>query len=72
MVTASDRLVMQVNLFISGKKLKNMDIVGKSDPSCFLFESKNNDWVKLGRTEQINGSLNPVFTTSFTVDYFFE
>ena len=26
----------------------------------------------LGRTEQINGSLNPDFTKAFTVDYHFE
>ena len=72
MVTAVDNYVMKVNLFISGRKLKDLDWVGKSDPSCILFESKNSEWVMLGRTEQINGSLNPDFTKAFTVDYHFE
>ena len=31
-------LVMQVNLFVSARKLRDMDAFSKSDPMCFLYE----------------------------------
>jgi len=37
MVDAS-QMSMQVNLFISGRKLKDLDTFSKSDPQCWLFE----------------------------------
>ena len=63
---------MQVNLFVSGRKLKDLDTFSKSDPQCQLFEFKQNRWVKIAQTETIKNNLNPDFTTSFTVAYFFE
>lgn len=30
-------LSTQVNLYISGRKLKNMDVFSKSDPVCKLY-----------------------------------
>ena len=72
MVEAHSNLQMQVNLFISGRKLKDLDTFSKSDPCCILYERKQNRWVKLGQTEQIKNSLNPDFKTAFTVQYFFE
>lgn len=32
MVTQANTLSMQVELFISGRKLKNLDVMSKSDP----------------------------------------
>ena len=63
---------MQVNLFISGRKLKDLDAFSKSDPQCILYEMINGKWKKIGKTEQVKNSLNPDFTTSFEVPYFFE
>ena len=54
-------LSMQVNLYISGRKLKNLDTFSKSDPLCRVYEKKQGNWVKLGQTERINDSLNPNF-----------
>ena len=63
---------MQVNLFISGRKLKDLDAFSKSDPVCLVFEQINGSWRKIGKTEQIKNNLNPDFQTSFEVPYFFE
>ena len=71
MVTAAN-MSMQVNLFISGRKLKDLDTFSKSDPQCRLYENKNGNWQEIARTEVINNNLNPDFKTSFTVAYYFE
>jgi len=63
---------MQVNLFISGRKLKDLDAFSKSDPACLVFENRNGQWIKVGQTEQIKNSLNPDFQTAFALPYFFE
>ena len=49
----------QVELSISCFKLKDLDHFSKSDPAVFLYEKKNREWVKLGRTEVISNNLNP-------------
>ena len=64
----------KVELFISGRKLKDLDLLSKSDPICILSEynEKTKQWVRLGQTEQIKDDLNPDFKTRFNVNYFFE
>lgn len=52
----SESLVMQVNLFVSARKLRDLDTFSKSDPMCFLYEhtgqrNKKNAWRKIGQTE---------------------
>ena len=42
-----DDLKMHVNLYISARKLKNMDTFSKSDPRCVMYEKKNNQWIKV-------------------------
>ena len=42
---------MRLNLFISGRKLRDLDTVTKSDPQCLLLEWKEDAWVKIGHTE---------------------
>ena len=61
-------------MYISGRKLRDLDFFSKSDPICILSEynSQTKQWVKLGQTEQIKNNLNPDFKTKFTVNYFFE
>jgi len=73
MVSLADTMFMQVELYISGRKLKDLDgAFNKSDPLCKLFELKNNSWVDVGRTEMKKNNLNPDFTEKITVNYFFE
>ena len=68
----ADGMRQKVNLFVSGRKLKNLDTFSKSDPICILFEQRDGKWNMVGKTECINNTLNPDFETSFTVDYYFE
>lgn len=56
---ASGEPVSLVELSISCNKLKDLDHFSKSDPAVFLYEKKNREWVKLGRTEVIDNNLNP-------------
>ena len=44
----ADTMSMSVNLYVSGRKLKDLDVFSKSDPCCTLFEWKNNNWIKMG------------------------
>ena len=64
----------KVDLFISARKLKDMDVFTKSDPFCkvFIRNGISQNWTPLGQTETIDHNLNPDFTTSFTIEYFFE
>ncbi len=71
-MVSADNLSMQVNLYISGRNLKDLDSFSKSDPLCLAFEKQGNTWRKVGSTEQIKNNLNPDFTTAFTMNYFFE
>ena len=68
----STNLSMRVELFIAGRKLKDLDAFSKSDPQCRVFEMINNSWVLRGSTEQIKNNLNPDFTTKITLNYYFE
>ena len=65
----------KVWLFLSCQNLANLDTVSKSDPwvNVFFHNGGHNDkWVLLGKTETIENSLNPVFVTSFEIDFYFE
>ena len=72
MVSAQETLSMQVNLFVSGRKLRDLDTFSKSDPQCMIYEKVNGNWVKKGQTEQLNNNLNPDFRISLTMAYWFE
>jgi hypothetical protein len=63
---------MKVELFISGRKLKDLDAFSKSDPQCMVYEMVNNQWALRGKTEQILNQLNPDFQTRVMLNYFFE
>lgn len=67
-----DNLATRLRLFIQGKKLKNLDLLSKSDPYCKMLEQVNHNWVDRGKTETIMNDLNPSFKTSFEIDYYFE
>ena len=72
MVQPVQDMSMQVNLFVSGRKLRDLDAFSKSDPQCIVFEKRGGSWAKLGQTEQKKNDLNPNFSTSFQVPYYFE
>ena len=63
-----------MELFISGRKLKDLDAFSKSDPICSvsIYNDKNRRWELQGKTEQIHNNLNPDFHTSVHVLYSFE
>ena len=61
-----------MNLFISCRKLPDMDAFSKSDPQCIVYERHHGRWTKVGKTEKISNNLNPDFRTSFTLAYYFE
>ena len=67
-------LEMKVELFISCRKLKDLDVFSKSDPIVHMhsWNERNRNWVKTGETELINNNLNPDFKKSFQVNYSFE
>jgi hypothetical protein len=67
-------LSMKVDMYISGRNLKSLDMFSKSDPVCVLseFNTQSKSWVKLGKTEMLKNEKNPDFKTRFTVSYFFE
>ena len=64
---------IKVQLFISCRKLKDVETFSKSDPFVEVFyKTAVGGWIKLGQTEVIWDNLNPDFVKSFTVDYYFE
>lgn len=49
-----------------------MDTFSKSDPRCTVYELVNNKWIKRGKTESLNNTLNPDFDKHIELDYYFE
>ena len=64
---------MNVELHISCRKLKNLDIITKSDPQVTMYvQNSKKQWREFGKTELIMDNLNPDFKTYFTIGYQFE
>ncbi len=64
-------LVQTVELFLSCQKLRNMDLLSKSDPCVVVYEGSPQNtpvtspqfrWREIGRTEVISNNLNPSFS----------
>ncbi|XP_074478750.1 copine-3-like isoform X2 [Sebastes fasciatus] len=65
--------VTKVALSISCENLLDMDAFSKSDPQCvLLMNSSGPHWSEIGRTEKIMNCLNPKFSKTFVIDYYFE
>ncbi|XP_071341821.1 copine-3-like isoform X3 [Trachinotus anak] len=65
--------VTKVALSISCDNLLDMDTFSKSDPLCvLLMNSSGPHWCEIGRTEKIKNCLNPSFSKTFVIDYYFE
>ncbi|ELR61831.1 Copine-3 [Bos mutus] len=65
--------VTKVELNISCDNLLDKDIGSKSDPLCVLFlNTSGQQWYEVERTERIKNCLNPKFSKTFIIDYYFE
>lgn len=64
----------KLELSLSATKLKNKDMMSKSDPICVvgLCELEGGEVTEIGRTEVVNDNVNPVWMTKFLIDYHFE
>lgn len=66
-------LFPQVQLFISCRKLKDMDFLSKSDPIVEAYCAYSGQQpTRLGQTEVIWNTLNPDFAKNFVIDFHFE
>ena len=63
----------QLELFLSCKRLKNQIDFGKLDPFIELYQKLNTEeWLKVGNTEVIHDTIDPIFLVSIKIDYLFE
>ncbi|TKR60689.1 hypothetical protein L596_027898 [Steinernema carpocapsae] len=72
-----DVLCSKVRLTLAAKNLKDMDVFSKSDPICVVFLTTSSArgaeiTLEIGRTEVVMNNLNPEWSKTFLVDYFFE
>jgi Ca2+-dependent lipid-binding protein len=70
----SNEMVQRIALYISCRKLKDMDITSKSDPYVEIYMKERNakNWGFIGKTEIIMNNLNPDFATPIECNYYFE
>jgi len=69
-----------VELSISGRNLRDLDVFSKSDPMCVVYTQpfgvtsnvKGKKWNEILRTETIQNNLNPDFTKKVQISYCFE
>ncbi|XP_078492602.1 copine-3 isoform X1 [Ciona intestinalis] len=66
--------VTKVELSISCRDLIDKDVTSKSDPLCVIYlkDGTTKAWQEVARTERIQNSLNPDFSTKIEMSYFFE
>jgi hypothetical protein len=64
----------RVALFLSCRKLKDLDAVSKSDPQVevYIKDRAAPHWTLVGKTEIVNNNLNPDFSKFIECDYYFE
>ncbi|XP_063694395.1 copine-3-like isoform X2 [Bolinopsis microptera] len=65
-------MVSKVDITISCERLRDLDVLSKSDPICVLYSLEGKKRRELGRTERLNDTLNPKFQREITIDYRFE
>ncbi|XP_058078099.1 protein BONZAI 3-like isoform X2 [Magnolia sinica] len=60
-------------LSLSASKLRDLDILSKSDPMAVMYAKKRDGTLEeLGRTEVIMNTLDPVWISKLTIAYHFE
>ncbi|XP_057970297.1 protein BONZAI 1-like [Malania oleifera] len=66
-------LFSQIELSYSASKLRDRDVLSKSDPMAVIYIKRRDGTLEeLGRTEVLLNSLNPVWITKHTITYHFE
>jgi hypothetical protein len=73
-IIGGEKMYQRVVLYISCRKLKDLDVSSKSDPQVEVFIKDRNAkaWSLVGKTETLQNNLNPDFSTPIECDYFFE
>ena len=68
-----------VELSVSGRNLRDLDVFSKSDPMCVIYiqpfgstTTTRKKWQELKRTECLKNNLNPDFTEKLQISYCFE
>ena len=61
-----------IDLHVSAKKLKDLDVVTVSDPICVLYIYNQGKWEEFARTEVVWNNLNPEWVKIFRIMYVFE
>lgn len=70
--SGANSLKQKVSLSFECINLANLDRNSKTDAFCVLWQLDGRQPRKIGTTELIKDSLNPVFVTTINMDYFFE
>ncbi|XP_062180385.1 protein BONZAI 3-like [Phragmites australis] len=65
-------LYTPIELSFSASKLRDMDVLSKSDPMLVVYTKKDGRLEEIGRTEVILNSLEPSWITKATMSYQFE
>ncbi|XP_059663482.1 protein BONZAI 3-like [Cornus florida] len=66
-------LFTQIELSLSASKLRDLDIISKSDPMAVVYEKKRDGTLEeIGRTEVIMNNLDPAWIGKINVLYQFE
>jgi len=63
---------VKIELSISGRNLRNLDVGDLSDPIVRVYLKDHQTWFFIGQTETKMNELNPDFDTTFMIDYKFE
>ena len=61
-----------VELSLSCDNLKDLDLISKSDPFCVVYykdNSKQSQFMEVGRTETIDDNLSPVWQNMWIVTW---
>ena len=63
-----------IEMFISCRKLKDLDVIGKSDPywQVYIKNDSRSEWMLVGKTDVVENNLNPDFSTPLQINYYFE
>lgn len=71
---APNSLSNKIQLSLSCRNLVDLDTFSKSDPMVhvYLKDSRDGAYALVGKTEMIKNNLNPDFTKTFVIDYYFE
>jgi hypothetical protein len=67
-----EREIEKVELFFSCRNLKNLDILSLTDPQIIIYLEVKGQYIKYDQTEWIHDNLNPQFTKTVIMDYYFE